>query len=144
MIKFKTFQGTVYPWYCDHMGHMNVQYYVSMFDQAGWNIFSHLGLTMQFFKETGRGMAAIEQNIKYKKELMAGENVYIETTVEEVREKVLITKHTMFDGNSNVAAECRLVGVHLDAVKRKSVTFPDHILKKAKELAIPQETLTQS
>ena len=32
-------------------------------------------------------MAAVEQNIKYKKELMAGENVYIETTVEEVREK---------------------------------------------------------
>ena len=89
---------------------------------------------MQFFKETGRGMAAVEQNIKSKKELMAGENVYIETTVEEVREKVLVTKHTMFDGNSNVAAECRLVGVHLDAVKRKSVNFPDHILNKAKDL----------
>jgi len=144
MTKFKTFQGTVYPWHCDHMGHMNVQYYISMFDQAGWNIFSQLGLTMQFFKETGRGMAAIEQNVKYKKELMAGENVYIETIVEEVREKVLITKHTMYDANANVAAECRLVGVHLDAIKRKSIAFPDHIFKKAKDLTTSQEILTES
>ena len=72
MNNLKTFQGTVYPWDCDHMGHTNVQHYVSMFDQAGWNIFSDLGLTMQFFKQQGRGMAAIEQNIKYKKELIAG------------------------------------------------------------------------
>ena len=131
MAKTKTLQGTVYPWHCDHMGHMNVQHYVSMFDQAGWNVFAQLGLTMQFFKETNRGMAAIEQNIKYKKELTAGENVYIESLLIEVKEKVLIINHTMFDTEGNVAAECRLVGVHLDAVRRKSIKFPDHIFEKA-------------
>lgn len=47
MIKAKTFQGTVNPWHCDHIGHMNVQYYASMFDQAGWNIFAQPGLTLR-------------------------------------------------------------------------------------------------
>ena len=141
MIKFKTFQGTVYPWHCDHMGHMNVQYYVSMFDQAGWNFFSELGLTMQFFKESGRGMAAIEQNIKYTKELIAGQNVYIESQITEVREKVLIIQHMMFDTAANVAAECRLVAVHLDAIKRKSMPFPTHILEKARALLIPERSM---
>jgi acyl-CoA thioester hydrolase len=27
-----TTRGTVYPWRCDHMGHMNVMWYVGKFD----------------------------------------------------------------------------------------------------------------
>ncbi len=39
MKAIKTYQGTVYPWNCDHMGHMNVQFYVAKFDEAIWNLF---------------------------------------------------------------------------------------------------------
>lgn len=31
-----TFKGTVYPWHCDHMGHMNVMWYTGRFDEATW------------------------------------------------------------------------------------------------------------
>jgi acyl-CoA thioester hydrolase len=124
------------------MGHMNVQHYVAMFDQAGGNTFSELGLTMQFFKQHGRGMAAIEQSIKYKKELIAGQNVYVESMITEVREKVLIMQLTMHDADNHVlAAECRLVAVHLDAIKRKSLAFPDHIIAKAKSMVNSEKNI---
>jgi acyl-CoA thioester hydrolase len=29
-----TYRGTVYPWQCDHIGHMNVMWYVGKFDEA--------------------------------------------------------------------------------------------------------------
>ena len=29
-----TYRGTVYPWHCDHMGHMNVMWYVGKFDET--------------------------------------------------------------------------------------------------------------
>jgi acyl-CoA thioester hydrolase len=29
-----TYKGTVYPWQCDHIGHMNIMRYVSKFDEA--------------------------------------------------------------------------------------------------------------
>ena len=29
-----TYRGTVYPLHCDHMGHMNVMWYVGKFDEA--------------------------------------------------------------------------------------------------------------
>ena len=29
-----TYRGTVYPWHCDHVGHMNVMWYVGKFDEA--------------------------------------------------------------------------------------------------------------
>ena len=31
-----TYRGVVYPWDCDHMGHMNVMRYVGKFDEATW------------------------------------------------------------------------------------------------------------
>ena len=40
-----TYRGTVYPWQCDHMGHMNVMWYVGKFDEATWQILSTLGLS---------------------------------------------------------------------------------------------------
>ena len=66
-----TYRGAVYPWHCDHMGHMNVMWYVGKFDEATWHLFTLLGLTPTFLRENARGMAAVEQNIAYKRELHA-------------------------------------------------------------------------
>jgi hypothetical protein len=64
-----TYKGAVYPWQCDHIGHMNVMWYVCKFDEANWNFFATLGLAPTYFAEQHRGMAAIQQNIAYKHEL---------------------------------------------------------------------------
>ena len=35
-----SYRGAVYPWHCDHMGHMNVMWYIGKFDEATWTFFS--------------------------------------------------------------------------------------------------------
>ena len=35
-----TYCGTVYPWQCDHVGHMNIMWYAGKFDEANWNLFA--------------------------------------------------------------------------------------------------------
>ena len=67
-----TYRGVVYPWHCDHVGHMNVMWYVGKFDEATWHFFAMFGLTPSFLREQGRGMAAVQQNITYKRELRPG------------------------------------------------------------------------
>src|SRR4029434_4980145 len=101
----ETYRGAVYPWHCDHMGHMNVMWYVGKFDEATWhlfasmgvtdaflkghrhgrsgvwcvgksdeatcNLFASMGVTAAFLKDHRRGMAAVQQNITYKRELHA-------------------------------------------------------------------------
>jgi acyl-CoA thioester hydrolase len=52
-----TYRGTVYPWQCDHVGHMNIMWYVGKFDEANGNLFARLGLTPTYLRESGRGMA---------------------------------------------------------------------------------------
>ena len=81
---FLTYRGAVYPWHCDHMGHMNVMWYVGKFDEATWNFFSEVGLTRAFMDANDRGMAAVEQVINYKKELMAGDTVTVHSAVVEI------------------------------------------------------------
>lgn len=123
-----TYQGTVYPWHCDHMDHMNVMWYVGKFDEATWQLFSRLGLTPKFLRDAQRGMAAVEQHIEYKCELMAGDTVTVRTSVLEIREKVLRFSHVMVNNVSgDIAATTALTAVHLDAVARKATAFPQDI-----------------
>jgi acyl-CoA thioester hydrolase len=65
----ETYRGAVYPWHCDHMGHRNVMWYVGKFDEATWNLFASLGVTPAYLREQSRAMAAVQQNITYKREL---------------------------------------------------------------------------
>ena len=39
---------------------------------ATWNPFAAMGVTAAFLKENQRGMAAVQQNITYRRELLAG------------------------------------------------------------------------
>lgn len=50
-----TYFGTVYPGETDHMGHMNVAYYVQKFDAATWNFFFNLGVTPSMMRENPDG-----------------------------------------------------------------------------------------
>src|SRR5215470_19172542 len=84
-----TYRGTVYPWHCDHMGHMNVMWYTGKFDEATWQLFALLGLAPSWLRANARGMAAVEQRTAYQRELAAGDTVFVRSTVLEVREKVL-------------------------------------------------------
>jgi acyl-CoA thioester hydrolase len=127
-----TYKGTVYPWQCDHIGHMNIMWYVSKFDEANWNFFATLGLTPRYLREQHRGMAAVQQNISYKRELLAGDIVEVRSRVLEVREKTLRFLHEMWNiDTSELAASCELTAVHMDRGERRAVPFPEVVRKAA-------------
>jgi acyl-CoA thioester hydrolase len=74
-----TYRGTVYPWHCDHMGHMNVMWYVGKFDEATWQLFNSIGLTPRRLRSEAIRLVAVEQRLEYKQELMAGDLLTITT-----------------------------------------------------------------
>jgi len=130
----ETYRGTVYPWHCDHMEHMNVMWYVSKFDEGTWNFFSRLGMTPNFMRTNNRGMAAVDQRIAYQRELHAGDTVAIRSGVIEVREKLVRFFHEMRNGETNeVAAITLLVGVHMNTQTRKSCALPESVAAAARQ-----------
>src|SRR4030095_13517652 len=116
-----THRGTVYPWQCDHMGHMNVMWYVAKFDEASWQLLSFLALTRARFARDGAGMAAVEQRIEYKRELRAGDVVTIRSTMLEVKDKAICIRHEMTnDETGDLSAVTEIVAVHIDMTARRA------------------------
>jgi len=129
-----TYRGTVYPWQCDHMDHMNVMWYVGKFDEATWCFLSHLGLTPAYLRTAGRGMAAVDQRISYQRELQAGDVVTVRSGAVEVGERKMRFFHEMRDAvTDEVAAVTLLTAVYLDTTARKSTTLPEAVIARARE-----------
>ncbi len=123
-----TYRGTVYPWQCDHVGHMNIMWYVGKFDEANWNLFARLALTLSYLRQSHCGMAAVQQNIGYKRELLAGDIIEIHSQLLELRDKSIRFVHEMRNAETGeIAAICEITGVHMDRAVRKAVPFPDAI-----------------
>ena len=127
-----TYKGTVYPWHCDHMGHMNVMWYVGKFDEATWHVFARIGLTPSRLREGERGMAAVQQNITYKRELLAGDIIEISSHLLEIGEKSIRFQHEMRNAETGeIVATCEITGVHMDRKARKSTIFASAIREAA-------------
>lgn len=126
-----TYRGTVYPWHCDHMNHMNVMWYVGKFDEATWQLFSSLGLSRSRLSEESAGMAAVEQKIEYKRELHAGDLITIRSAVLEITEKAIRFTHEMTnDETGELAARTIILGVYFDTTIRKSRPLPSDVRER--------------
>jgi len=130
-----TYRGTVYPWHCDHMGHMNVMWYAGKFDEACWQLLGILGLHRSRFAQDGTGMAAVEQHIQYRRELHAGDTVTIQSALLEVKDKSIHMLHKMVhDATGEVAATTVVVGVHIHARMRTAIRLPEDVRQRAMEM----------
>ena len=140
-----TYRGTVYPWHCDHMGHMNVMWYVGKFDEATWSLFAEGGFHPSYLRDNSRGMVAVQQNITYKQEIFAGDVIVIRSGILEVRDKVVRFFHEMTKlATGEVAATTELTGVHIDTVARKSVALPPDARARLERLVVSPAAFAQT
>jgi len=130
-----TYRGVVYPWQCDHMGHMNVMWYVGKFDEATWQLLAAIGATPSRLRDEGFGLVAVEQHIHYKRELRSGDVLTIRSSVLEANEKSVRFTHEMTnDQTGELAATTLLVGVCIDTVARKARALPRDIFQRITSL----------
>ena len=135
MTTISTYRGAVYPWHCDHMGHMNVMFYVGKFDEATWNLLAAIGMTAKHMDDAQTGVAGVQQNITYKRELFAGDVVEIRSYIVSIGERKMSWVHEMLDAaNGEVCAVCELTAVHLDRLKRRASPFPPDVRRQAEDL----------
>jgi len=123
-----TYRGVVYPWQCDHMGHMNVMWYVGKFDEATWQLLASVGLSPARLRKEQIGMVAVEQRIEYKREVLAGDLLTIRSSVQEIREKSVLFLHEMIhQEKEELAARTILTGVCIDLTTRRARPLPADI-----------------
>jgi len=130
-----TYRGAVYASHCDHIGHMNIASYGAKFDEANWVLFCEIGLTPSYLRSERHGMAGVQQNIAYSKELFAGDVIEIRSGVLEIGEKRLRVRHEMRNlETGELAATCEITAVHLDKQAHRSCAFPAAVRTAAEAL----------
>lgn len=130
-----TYRGLVHQWHCDHMGHMNVMWYVGKFDEATWNLAAKMGMTAQYLREAKRGMAAVDQRISYRREALVGDCIVVRSAMLEVKPKSVRFVHEMFRGDGGDHLSTMMVtAVHIDILARKSTPFDPQVFASSQRL----------
>lgn len=126
--RIETHRGSVFPWECDFNGHMNVRFFVGKFDEGTWNLCTQLGMGREYMVERRRGSMSVEQNVRYKREMMVGDALYVESWLSDIAEKRFRLHHAMYNQATGVlSAEMDIVAIHVDLEKRKACPLPDDI-----------------
>jgi acyl-CoA thioester hydrolase len=119
------------------MGHLNVAYYVAKFDEATWQMFAAIGINPDYMRGTACGVAAVRQNLSYRRELKAGDLITIRTGILEINPKQIRFYHEMYnDAAGELAATTVITGVHLDLKTRRACPFPEGVVERAQGMIV--------
>jgi acyl-CoA thioester hydrolase len=122
---FARYEGEVLPEWIDYNGHLNLAYYVVLFDQATDLLFDALGIGVAYKNETGLGTFAVETHNLYERELLLGERVRVSSQILGADAKRLHVAHEMLrlPGGERAAMQ-ELMFLHVDLRARRVVSFP--------------------
>lgn len=126
-----TLEAEVLPQFIDDMGHMNVSWYVHLFDRATWALLTSLGFSRDYIEQTHSGAFAAEQHIKYLSELRLGDRLEVRSRLLSVSARRIHFMHFMSHVPSGkLAARLESIGVHVDLKARKATRFPPEFAEK--------------
>lgn len=123
-----TYRDTVQPEWIDYNGHMNVAFYVLVFDRAADSLFDRLDIGSAYRVRTGRTIFSAETHVTYKAEVKLGDPLKIESLLLGADAKRVHLFHRMFHEERGVlAATCESLGLHVDGVARRVVPFAEAV-----------------
>lgn len=136
----ETGRGVVYPWHCDHLGHMNVQHYVGFFDIGAFHLMSQLGFTSHDMHDLGATLVDAQHTIRYINEQPVGSLIKIESGIARIGTKSLTCLHRMMNTETGLlAATTEIVAVYFDLKERSSLAIPDALREKAEGFLLSEE-----
>lgn len=136
----ETYRAVVFPWHCDHFGHMNVRWYAHHFDDAGFHLWTVAGIPQSKLRAAGVSMVVARNQLDFKRELVAGELFYIQSAFVHLGNRSLSHLGRMYNADTHVLCATQLsVEVFFDPETRKSAPMPDGVRRVvAANLILPE------
>lgn len=127
----------------DYNNHMNVAYYVLVFDLAFEELLLFLGLGEEGAKKTGISTMALESHITYDQEVSLGQEVEIRMQLVDYDHKRMHLYLEMYVKGSSgyLASTLEQISMCVDLNERKSASFPVGVMAKVKTLSQQQSHL---
>jgi acyl-CoA thioester hydrolase len=124
----ETHRAVVFPWHCDHLGHLNVRWYAHFFDDAGFHLWSRIGLSHATLVDRGVVTVIARSATDFQHEVRAGELLTVESAFTRLGSKSLTVSQRMTNAETGtLCASQEVVEVFFDVKGRKAVPMPDEI-----------------
>jgi acyl-CoA thioesterase FadM len=130
-------RDTVKPWEIDLMGHLGIQFYIHRFSASAAHAMAAFGMTPDYVRDQRRGMSTFEIDIRFRRELHAGDLVAVRTALVHVGSSSFRLLHKMFNLRSGeLAAVMSQFAVHLDMDARRPTPLPDELRARAEAMLV--------
>ncbi len=103
----------------DAMGHLNHASYLTVFEEARWDICHAQNMTIEKMQERGIGLVVIEAHIQYRREVRAGDRLLIKTRCMDVERKPWRVEQTMENAEGALCSTVQIKGGMFDLKERK-------------------------
>ncbi|MDC0043348.1 thioesterase family protein [Candidatus Pelagibacter sp.] len=123
----KLYSKKIIKEWTDYNGHMNVAYYVLIFDTyAAEKLMTDLKMGEHSAKTTGKSTMVVESNITYNQEVKEGDEVDINLVYFDHDKKRLLYKLEMIHKEKKyIASTIETLALYVDLNKRKVAEFED-------------------
>lgn len=119
-------EDLVRPEWIDSNGHMNLAYYVVVFDLATDKLYAALGVGDAYREATGNSCFTVETHTVYEREVHLGERLRVHTWLLGADAKRLHYFHELFHvGSGERSAVQELMALHIDMRVRRVAPFPE-------------------
>jgi acyl-CoA thioester hydrolase len=122
---------TVPESYRDPNGHMNMRWYIAIFDDAGDHLYLRLGLTPEYHRQHGTGTFDLEHHTHFLSEVVPGDRVAVHVRI--VAQSARRMHYLMFMVNETrgkLAAIFECMTAFADLKVRRTAPFPREIAAK--------------
>jgi acyl-CoA thioester hydrolase len=114
--------------WADANGHMNMRWYVALFDDAGDELHDRIGLTPAFHQQHQTGTVDLEHHTHFLNEVMPGDAVAVYSRlVARSAKRVHYLMFLVNQSRGKLAAIFECMNAFLDLNSRKTAPFPPDI-----------------
>ena len=125
----------VVPEWIDYNGHMNVAYYVLVFDRATDEFFDFMGLSAEYRAAAGVSAFTAEMHINYTREVKQGDEVFVTTRLLGYDAKRFHYFLSMYQTEQGyLAATSELLCLFMDMKQRRVTQMPTPVLERLAEI----------
>ena len=128
---FDAYRDVVRPEWIDHNRHMNMGYYVVVFDLATDEFFRFVGLDAEHREVHTVTTFCLEAHVTYHREVREGDPLRFTTQLLAYDAKRLHYMHAMYHGTEGyLASTNELMSLHVDLATRRGAPMAPHILER--------------
>jgi len=132
------------PGWIDYNGHLNMAYYNVLFDRAIDQIWSELGIGVDYLNTRGGSTFTAEAHVRYLREVHLGDPVRVEVYIVAADEKRIHTFEELRHAEDGwLSATSENMSMHVDMASRKVAPFPDDIRANIVRMAEAHRALPQ-